>query len=553
MDNFLLLKLNRSIWVALLEQKKIVEAINYYETYRNNFMMIQNDKNFQMFVIEELTISQAIFLAKLNILVEDYMKEKNYSDALICYTAIFKYDQTNITHIRNYIKCLNELDLTDLAQQMSDYLETIAPADAESYKQLADMYNENKNYKKAIECYNKYLEFRGGNISAVEYNQLGCYYNLLYSDVTAEHDDVVKSYDYFKKASEMEPYSHLFHKNATIMASKANKWTECKSHWDRLLEMGNLSNDDKYDYAAYCIKNSDFEGWNSYFGSRFGKETNRTQYPKLSKPEWNGVKNLEHSTLLIHYEQGYGDTFLMWGYMPRLKAIAKHVIFVVQDNVAELLKNNEWGIEVIPKSLANLDTIKYDYHLPSMSIPAALKLNRENISVGEGFIKANSGLVDEYKAKYFNNDKLKIGISLSGNASGNKTRDISLENLLPLDKLENVEIYCLTMGVDDKALEVFKNHKIQNVVKDFTNFAQTAAAIENLDVVISADNCILNLAGALGKKTIGLFNWHYEFRWFDLSGENTVWLTSVKPFVNDKQNNWASSVDLAVKEIKKMM
>ena len=75
----------------------------------------------------------------------------------------------------------------------------------------------------------------------------------------------------------------------------------------------------------------------------------------------------------------------------------------------------------------------------------------------------------------------------------------------------------------------------------------------NLDVVLTSDNCILNLAGALGLKTLGLYNWHYEFRWFDLSGDNVVWLTSVKPFVNKGINDWATSIEPAVEEIKTMI
>ena len=77
--------------------------------------------------------------------------------------------------------------------------------------------------------------------------------------------------------------------------------------------------------------------------------------------------------------------------------------------------------------------------------------------------------------------------------------------------------------------------------------------MEICDLIISTDNCILNLAGALGKTTFGLFNSVNQFRWFDLTGENTIWLTSVKPFVNDEYNAWNSSVSKAIEEIKKLI
>ncbi len=554
MDNFLLLKLNRSIWVSLLEEGRVLDAISYFETYRNNLMMLKNDKTFQHQVQDELMMSLGLFLGKMNKLAKEYMKETNYSDALICYTSIFKYDQYDVYNLRDYIQCLNELQQFDLAKELIYHLEQIVPADSEVYKLLSEIYSRNNEIQKAVENYEKYLELKGSSkITASEYNQLGCYYNILYSDLTAQYSDVKKSLECFEKAVQMEPFNRLFYKNATIMASKANDKTKTRIFWDKLIELDELTNDDKYDYAAFCIKTENYEDWYKYFDARFLKENNKTAYPKISQPKWNGVKDISNSVLLVHYEQGYGDTFLMWGYMPRLVKLAKHVIFVVQDSVYELLKENDFGVEVIPRSLFNQNKVKFDYHIPSMSIPIALRLKRENISAGGGYIKPDDKLVAEYKEKYFNNEKFKIGISFSGSAAGNQTRNIPLKDLLVLDKLKNVEIYSLTKDVEDEQFKIFTNNKIHNIAADFNNFNQTAAAIANLDVVITTDNCILNLAGALGKRTFALFNWHYEFRWFDLSGDNVVWLTSVKPFVNDKMNNWSYSVSRAVDEIKKIM
>lgn len=552
MDNFLLLKLNRAVWVSLLEQERIIEAISYFETYQNNLLILQSEKQLKEKVLDEMVQSQTIFLIKMTKIAKEYFDDEDYENALICYTSIFKYSQKDTECLKNYITCLGKLEQFDLETELLEYLETITPDDISLYKILAEVYNKRANHKKAVQYLEKYINEKQDNVSAHEYNLLGCYYNSLYSEETHNTDDVIKSVEQFKKASDMDPFSRLFAKNVTIMAAKANDYETGKKYWERVMATNSVTNDDKYDYAAFSIRNGNFEEWHKYFGARFAKENNPTQFPKMSKPEWNGVKDLSNSTLLVYYEQGFGDTFLMWGYFPRLVKLAKHVIFVVQDSVYELLKDNTLGVEIIPKSLANLDKIKFNYYIPSMSIPTALKLTAENISVGEGYIKVREDLVNIFKEKYFNNNKFKIGISFSGSVSGNHTRDISIKEFLPLDELQNVEIYSLTKDVKDEQFDCFKNNKIKNIAKDFKNFEDTAAAIENLDVVITSDNCILNLAGALGKKTLGLFNWHYEFRWFDLTGENVVWLTSVKPIVNDKIDNWAYSMNKAIEEIKKL-
>ena len=186
-----------------------------------------------------------------------------------------------------------------------------------------------------------------------------------------------------------------------------------------------------------------------------------------------------------------------------------------------------------------------------MSLPVALDLDKENISVGGGYIKPKTELVQNFREKYFDNDKFKIAVAFEGIAS-NKKRDIPLKNLLLLDKLDNVELYCFTKDIDDKTLKAFKNHKVINIAKDFENFADTAAALQCVDLVVSSDNCILNLAGAIGKKTIGVFNYHYEFRWYDLTGEDCGWFTSVKPIVNNSDNDWNLSMQKVVELIKLM-
>lgn len=553
MDNFLLLKLNRTVWVSLLEQRKIIEAISYFESYQNSLMMIKAENELKDKISKEITYSQNVFLGQMVVIAQEYFDNEDYANAAICYTAILKYEQDNIDNLRDYITCLDKLKQYDLELGLFEHIKTIGDNDIESYKLLSEIFAKNDDIEHAVEYYEKYLSLKGeGNIAAHEYNQLGCYYNLLYTNKSSKYADIIKSLENFEKAAQMEPYTRLFHKNATIMATKANALFKCRKHWDALLQIDKMTNDDKYDYSAFCLRSGDFDEWHKYFDSRFEKEHNRTQYPKISKPKWDGVKDLSKSTLLVYHEQGFGDTFLMWGYMPRLVKLAKHVIFVVQDPIYELLKDNEFGVEVLPAKLANLNKLKFDYHIPSMSIPIALKLNRDNISVGEGYIKPNAELVKTFKDKYFNNNKFKIGISFMGSLSGNLTRNIAIENFLPLDKLDNIEIYSLTKGVDDSKFDCFKKNKVINIAKDFNNFADTAAAMANLDVVLTSDNCILNLAGALGLKTLGLFNWHYEFRWFDLTGDNVVWLTSVKPFVNDQINNWSYSINNAIKYIENM-
>ena len=413
------------------------------------------------------------------------------------------------------------------------------------YKTIGYIYHQLEDYENASK-YMKTFKFNASysQITAEDYNLLGFYYERLYTTKTRNIKDLDKAVTNFIMASDRKPNDKNYLKNVTITASKGNMQKLADRYWKKLLKLGGLNNDDKFDYAAHCLKNGDFKGFEKYYEYRFDKETNPTVIPIIHKPKWDGSQDISDKTLLVCYEQGFGDTILMAGYLPRLVKLAKHVIYVVQDALYTLLKDNSIGVEVIPANrFLALNDIKYDYYIPSMSIPMALKLNRDNISVGEGYIKPNEDKVKEYKEKYFKNNKLKIGLSVSGNKNGDTTRDIPLDMLLPLTELDNVQLYNLTKDIE------IDNPKIINLGKTFNNFADTAEAMANCDIVISTDNVLMNLAGAIGKKTFGLFNYSNQFRYFDLTGDDIVWYTSVKPFVCDDVDNWKYVIDLIIKEI----
>lgn len=410
------------------------------------------------------------------------------------------------------------------------------------YKAIGYIYHQLGDYENASRYMNKFIIYGSTpQITAEDYNLLGFYYERLYTLTSRNLFDLQRAINNFTLASNRKPNDKNLLKNVTIVASKANQFGIAGKYWKKLFKLGGLNNDDKFDYAAYCLKTGDFKGWEKYFEYRFDKETNPTVIPKIDKPRWDGSQDISDKTLLVCYEQGFGDTILMAGYLPRLTKIAKKVIYVVQDSLTALIRNSFKDINVISASDFRTRFIDYDYYIPSMSIPMVLKLDRSNISVGEGYLEPTRTFGD----MLFNNDKIKIGLSLSGNKGGDTTRDIPIEAIEPLTKLKNIQLYLLNKDIE------IDNPKIINLGKTFKNFDDTAGAMANCDIVISADNVLMNLAGALGVKTFGLFNYHNQFRYFDLTGEDIVWYTSVKPFVCDDVDNWKGLIDRIIKEVSK--
>ena len=254
--------------------------------------------------------------------------------------------------------------------------------------------------------------------------------------------------------------------------------------------------------------------------------------------------------MLVQYEQGFGDSLQFFRYLEQVKPLVKKIIFRVQDELVELLKINT-NIEIVRNSVP-LDELSFDYHIPLMSLMYILKIPINNIPFSEGYIKADEEKINNYKKEFFDNNSFKIGISWHGTSIGNKHRNIPLRCLFPLAGLQNVKIYSLQKGFGQKEAEGLPdNIKIIDLGKTFNDFSYTAAAMANLDLFITGDNALLNLAGAMGKKTFLLLNKYSEWRWF-LHSYTTPWYKSVKIFKKQNENdNWDSLMKRIVKNIKK--
>ncbi len=535
------LKLDRSIWLSLLGQDKLLEAYESFNIYFNNLLKHKRKNGIK----EEIDLCQKIFYTALFEKNKKYIEQENYNQALIASNILFKIDNLHIDSIKLYLKALAKTNQKDLCKDMIAYLKTITNDDKDFYKYFANIFNEIKDYENAIKYLEDYINFKPKEeILADDYNWLGCYYTYLYN-VNFELSDLEKSIELFLCAYKIDSWNKLYLKNLAVMTKVKKDKKTARKYWNEILAKFTLSNDDKWEYMTFCLEEGNFEEYFKYINSRFIK-SEKVYFPKLSGKKWNGIENISDSTLLIYCIQGYGDTILYSGYLPRLKNMAKKIIYLVQDSLLPLFCNNNYDIEVLPISDTDVISLQYDYYIPSTDVLKVLQVNRNTLSVDTDFIKLDNEEIEKVRKLYFNNDKLKIGLSCYGSKLNSKERNLQLDKLVCFDDINNAEFYILNKEFDDKHLPQNTKNRFINLGKTFNNFKDTAIAIKNCDLIISTDNNILNLAGILDKKTYGLFNWRAEFRWFDLTGEDVIWYKSVKPFVNEKMNDWSSSINKVV-------
>lgn len=461
-----------------------------------------------------------LFRAVRNFIVEKFSKDEKADTLLLSRFLVVKAELV-AGDLSILAECVANFEQFDLALDFLKFYEEKESNLPLKLLTLGNFYNlKLKDYKKAIKYYEHYLKI--DETKSVIYTILASLYAKAYGDLSLE--DQVR---YFEKAYKLKPNDRLVLHGLAFGYEKLKNLKMANKFYEKLIQ-NNPTETDFYNYGAFLISCGEFESGHKYFTHRFSTGDKNLEYPISYAPEkrWNLKSDISDKVLLIHYEQGFGDTFMYCRFVPMMKNLAKQVIFVVQDSLYDLIKNSKIisdGVMVV--SECQSENLEYDLHMALLDTPFVLKISAQNLPLCEKYLEVEDDKVKVYADKYLNkSNRIKVGICLHGNKSANyKGRDLELSKMQELFNLKDVEFYLLT---EDKETE------IQNLIplgETFETFTDTACAVKNMDVVLSTDNVILNLAGSLGVKTLGLFTKYPNFRWFKLSGNDVGWYKSVRP------------------------
>lgn len=415
------------------------------------------------------------------------------------------------------------------------------------YESLGRAYFGKGDFEKAIAAYKQSLE--------IEPCEFDVYFNLALAYKNNNQPD--KAIETYKLALAINPHSPEVYFNIANIYENNNDTHTALEYYKRAAEYKVEGDDINYFLAVSCLKIKNFEeGW-KYYEDRPCREfctlSQELQYKNLmeSKPFWQG-EPIEDKTLFVYYEAGLGDSIMFARYLPMLKEKCARVLFKPQMSLVNLFKASDLVAEIVDIDTREED-MKFDVHIPIMSIPYVLQLNTEEIPLSEGFLKSNSEKVQDYKEKYFNNNKFKIGIKWQGNPYYDTNRIIPLEAFYKLFDLPNTQFYSLQK--DDGAEELEKlpdNYELVDLGSTFNDFEDTVAAVENLDLVICNDTSVAHLVGALGKPCWIMLPYVSNWRWhIDMS--YSPWYSSVKLFKQTELNNWDEAFDRVHTELKNIL
>jgi hypothetical protein len=262
---------------------------------------------------------------------------------------------------------------------------------------------------------------------------------------------------------------------------------------------------------------------------------------KLGKPLWLGEYPLGHKTILLHAEQGLGDTIQFARYAPMLARAGAKVALEVQPELKDLLA----GLDGVQACVARGETLPaFDVHCPLGSLPLALKTDADSVPAPIPYLKADSARIDSWRAKIETLPGKRVAIAWAGHARhvNDRNRSLALTQLAPLFACEGVSFVSIQRDLRDGDAECLARYgNVTHVGDGLADMADTAAVAALVDLTVAVDTSVVHLAGALGRPVWIMLPFCPDWRW-GLVQETSPWYPQARLFRQPAVGDWASVV-----------
>jgi tetratricopeptide (TPR) repeat protein len=286
--------------------------------------------------------------------------------------------------------------------------------------------------------------------------------------------------------------------------------------------------------AIACFRSGDYATAFADYEWRFVLKTGTTLFNDLT---WDGSP-LAGGTILLHAEQGLGDTLQMIRYAPLVQERGGRVSVRVQPSLISLLSGFP-GIEQVLSNVAPVD--EFDFNASLLSLPAIFRTTVETVPASVPYLTADPSLVEKWRKILANIDGFKVGICWQGAREypDDSYRSFPLASFAPLAEVPGVQLISLQKGhgTEQRAGAPFEVVDLGDDVDASDAFTDTAAIMQNLDLLISADTAPAHLAGALGRSVWVPLPVVHDWRWIP-GRDDSPWYPTMRLFRQETSGEW---------------
>ena len=479
---------------------------------------------------------------KLALKAVDLHKKNKSNEAKKIYNDLLKIDRNpQILRLIGLIE-FDEKNYDESLILLNESLK-INPNNSECYSNRGVVNFKLKKIKEAISDYKKAI--------AIDKNNYNAFFNLgnLYKEIE-RFDDSIEN---FNIAISINENHYTAYHNRAVVKRLLFKFDEAIKDFNEALRINPKYSNSRFFKALTQLKLGNYEdGWKNY-EDRWGATNFPSPKREFKQPCWNGTDSLNDKTILIYGEQGLGDNIHFVRYFNLIKSKAKKAILQVDKRLVQLFKDSNFGKNIF----SNNDKLpNFDIHCPLLSLPFKFSTTLQSIPFNNKYLFPNKDRIFKWK-KTFDNQHLNIGINwqASPNPDLDKGRSFKLKYFNEISIMNKIKLHCLQKIYGLNQVKEFSKQFKLNIFDNFDEeapFVDTAAIIENLDLVITCDTSIAHSSGAIGKKTFLLLQKNCEWRWLQ-DIDYSPWYNSIKIYRQKSQDNWLSVFDEVKKDIKRLI
>lgn len=388
----------------------------------------------------------------------------------------------------------------------------------------------------ALACFDRAVALRPGDADL--HNNRGVVLRQL-----QRLDEAIASYD---RALALQPALPQAHNNRGNALQDLRRLDEAMASFDQAIVLRPQYAEAWWNKARLLILRGDYAaGWQMTEWRWQGPQRDRLR--RFTQTLWLGDRPIEGRTILVHAEQGLGDCIQFCRYVPLLAARAARVVLEAPSTLVPLLRTLGADCVVVPQGQA---LPPFDLHCPVMSLPAAFRTTLADVPASVPYLHADPGRRARWRERLGASSRRRIGLVWSGSAAQaeDSRRSIPLETLAPLLDLP-CDFHALQTElrpVDAETARRMPNLTLHG--PELGDFADTAALVAEMDLVISVCTSVAHLAGALARPLWVMLAYMPDYRWL-LDRSDSPWYPTARLLRQSQPGAWDAVVGEAVRDL----
>jgi hypothetical protein len=342
------------------------------------------------------------------------------------------------------------------------------------------------------------------------------------------YEDAVAAYD---SALAIAPDHVKAWNNRGLALQALNRHDEALASYSRALELRKDYADAHFNQALALLTIGDFRRGFEKYEWRWRRTGMPAHGRSYGRPLWLGEYPLQRNTILLHAEQGLGDTIQFARYVPLLARTGAKVVLEAQPELAPLPP--------------------FDVHCPLGSLPLALKTEPATIPAEGPYLSADDARIAKWRARIEALERPRVALAWAGNAQhiNDRNRSIALSRLAPLWSAASPRFIGIQRELRGEDADLLaREPRVMQIGAELDDFADTAAVIALADLVVSVDTSVAHLAGAMGRPVWILLPFSPDWRW-TLAGESSPWYPTARLFRQPSLGDWDSVIERVRREL----